>query len=228
MLRDNFTCCLSGLIDVEVTVDARRKGCDALRTGLTPVHIFEAVDESLITKTESLALTAELFQRIYECSPIITDEIQVNVPQNSYLAQPLAHYALSSFHTCLRPTEVPNRYCHIVYEAVSTLESETFIDFKDHTQHELATRFWPSEFSQWAQDAQPDRSIRGVPLPDATLLRGRAAMTMILHESGIIHEFDSLRYEEEEEVPQADGDSLMLHLQGLGYNGSWSVDPMTL
>lgn len=50
MLRDNFTCCLSGLIDFEVTVDARRKGCDALRTRLTPVHIFEAVDESLKTK----------------------------------------------------------------------------------------------------------------------------------------------------------------------------------
>lgn len=150
----------------------------------------------------------------------------------SILVSGLQRYVFGVASDLLTPADadcqVPNRYCNIVYEAVSTLESEIFIDFKDNTQHELATRFWPSEFSQWAQDAQPDRSIRGVPLPDATLLRGRAAMTMILHESGIIHEFDSLRYEEEEEVPHADGDSLMLHLQGLGYNGSWSVDPMTL
>ncbi|RDX46038.1 hypothetical protein OH76DRAFT_1485821 [Lentinus brumalis] len=54
----------------------------------------------------------------------------------------------------------------------------------------------------------PGRPARPVPLPDATLLRRRAALICILHESGVVAAFDGLRYLDEEEIPLRVGHAL--------------------
>ncbi|RPD60718.1 hypothetical protein L227DRAFT_610824 [Lentinus tigrinus ALCF2SS1-6] len=212
LLRDNFTCCLSGTIDHGVVPDAREKGCDAPVRALIPVRIFDAVDE-----TESLSTTAELFRRIYECSPVFADKAQANVPQNTCLVHPDVHFAFTGLFGCLAPTEAQPTLIPRVDVNADDLAAE----FKDHTLADEASRYSP--YTQLLEDVQPDGSISGVPLPDATLLRARAAMTIILHESGVIDGLDRLRYLDWDEVPGpgAEGDSFMQHIRRMGYNGTW-------
>ncbi|KAI0706030.1 hypothetical protein C8T65DRAFT_652531 [Cerioporus squamosus] len=187
LMRDNFTCCLTGVVDMSVEGDPLLKGHAAYSAALEPVRIFDAVDEVHKTKTESLAITVELLQRIYQCPPIIVDDAHANIPQNSYFLQPDCQYSIAALHSCLTPTEVPHRYRVTVYRPTGGMlptEIPQYLDFKDHTLDEVTTRFWPSEHSCWFQDAQPDQSLRGVPLPDVTLLRGRAALTGICTRAG--------------------------------------------
>ncbi len=185
-----------------------------------------------------MAVTAELFQRIYECPPVFVDEDQANIPQNTFLISGGAQYALNALHACLRPTavrpravcryptlalttctsQVLHRYRVVVYRGQPlTSESDPYREFQDHTLDAFEKRLRPDEYWQEEFHAAPDTTLRGVPLPDAA----RAAMAAILHESAVVQALDGLRYRKGAEVPAADGESFVWCLRGLGYEGSW-------
>ncbi|TFK82229.1 hypothetical protein K466DRAFT_307762 [Polyporus arcularius HHB13444] len=145
----------------------------------------------------------------------------------SSLPQSVPGQSAGNRHTYIRTdatytSQVPHRYRVVVYRGANLpSEAEQYREFKDHTLDAFEKRLCPDEYWQKAFHAAPDPALRGVPLPDVALLRARAAMVAILHESAVVQALDGLRYRKGEEIPAADGESFMRHLRGLGYEGSW-------
>ena len=97
--------------------------------------------------------------------------------------------------------------------------------FADHSKVRPSSRPGLASCScqQPLQDRTPEegnpQAEAGVPIPDAKFLRARAAITSVLHRSGILFVFESIRWTAEQDEGTelgADGESLLRFLAARG------------